>query len=68
MSKLNGPLKWHEGSQYTTTVYLVDVDNKVLDTVSLERISGLWHLASNKSYYITKQSAQAAAVLNSVKD
>lgn len=68
MSKLNGPLKWHEGAQYTTTVYLIDVDNKVLDTVSLERISGLWHLASNKSYYITKQSAQAAAVLNSVKD
>lgn len=64
MYENSGTVRWVAGPQYYKTEYLVAEDGAVLDEVTLNTVTNLWLVGSTKIYYIGKEEAKAAAILN----
>ena len=61
-------VKWVTGPQFYKTEYLVAEDGAVLDDVTHNTVTNLWLVGSTKIYYIGKEEAKAAAILNMGKE
>ena len=57
-------VKWVFGPLWQKTEYLVAEDGAVLDDITYNSVSNLWHVGSTTVNYITREQAKAAAVLN----
>ena len=64
MYENSGTVKWVAGPGWSKTEYLVGEDGAVLDDITYNSASELWHVGSTHINYITKDQAKAAAVLN----
>jgi len=64
MYENSGTVRWVAGPQFYKTEYLVAEDGAVLDEVTLNTVTNLWLVGSTKIYYIGKEEAKAAAILN----
>jgi hypothetical protein len=64
MYENSGTTKWVAGPGWSRTEYLVGEDGAVLDDITYNSASELWHVGSTHINYITKDQAKAAAVLN----
>lgn len=64
MYENSGTVKWVAGPGWSRTEYLVGEDGAVLDDITYNSASELWHVGSTHINYITKDQAKAAAVLN----
>lgn len=64
MYENSGTVKWVAGPGWSRTEYLVAEDGAVLDDITYNSASELWHVGSTHINYLTKDQAKAAAVLN----
>ena len=64
----SGTVRWVAGPLAFWTEYLVAEDGAVLDDITHNSVTNLWLVGSTKIYYIGKEEAKAAAVLNMGKE